>query len=172
MDTNHTSCTIKETQEGHMEHWQSTLYSRHCWPWRQVSLQITTLHRVVSLLLFFLGFWWSCWMMASSKGRPFEAHTKKKDKRCRSWMVFFVPNMRIPDPHICFSKKDPGKMRLGINDPKGCPSRQSDYLRLLQSCILRAEPQPVLYFLCLISRIVVDVPNGFIQRKNQRLWNP
>lgn len=34
------SCTIKETQEGHMEHWQSTFYSRHCWPWRQVSLQI------------------------------------------------------------------------------------------------------------------------------------
>ena len=65
-----------------------------------------TLHRGVSLLLFFfLGFWWSCWIMAHD-GRPFEAHQKKKINGIPKLNGFFGPNMRIPDPHICFSKKN------------------------------------------------------------------
>lgn len=97
MDTNHTSCTIKETQEGHMEHWQSTLYSRHCWPWRQVSYKLPPFPRCVSVI--FSGLWWSCWMMAHD-GRPFEAHQKKKINVAEVEWFFCPKHEDSGSPHL------------------------------------------------------------------------
>ena len=126
-----TSCTIKETQEGHMEHWQSTLARCHCWPWRNGVKD--------KLLPTLLG---TAWGVCS---------------KMPGLMSFLGSKHLDPDPQKFFSKKDPTKDVFSHDMTKRVFFKTALLLPPLTTELHFGQNLSQFCIFCLVRRVVIDV---------------